>query len=421
MNRVVVTGLGVLAPNAHGPAEFEQALREGRSGITSRPDLAALGFACQVGGVPPDVDSLRDRYFDPVQLAGMDRHVVLGCIAGVDCWQDAGLELDRSGEVDWETAICFGSGIGSVDTIGKTLIPMTDTAKVRRMGSTIAERIMTSSTGARLSGLLGIGGQVMSVSSACATGTEAIVNGYRMVRDGYATRVLAGGCESDSPYVWAAFDAMRVLTRDFNHVPASASRPLSASSSGFVPAAGAAAVMLETIESAQARGAKIYAEVAGGALNCGGQRNGGTMTAGNPEGARRCIRDAVRAAGIEPADIDLISGHLTGTKADPAEVCNWVAALELSRDSFPLLNAPKSLIGHALGAAGAIESVGLILQLAKSFVHPSHNCDDLHPQLAWCESRIPRHTIEREMRVAVKASFGFGDVNACVVFHSFNG
>jgi 3-oxoacyl-(acyl-carrier-protein) synthase len=330
------------------------------------------------------------------------------------------LDRDRGGTVDWDTAICFGSGIGSIDTVGKTLVPMTDAAKVRRMGSTIPERIMTSSASARLSGLLGTGGQVLSVSSACATGTEAIMNGYRMVRDGSATRVLAGGCESDSPYVWAAFDAMRVLTRDSNHAPGSASRPLSASAAGFVPAAGAGAVMLESMDSALARGATIYAEVAGGAANCGGQRNGGTMTAGNPEGARRCIRDAMRSAGIEPAELDLISGHLTATKADPVEVSNWCAALELPPARFPLLNAPKSLIGHALGAAGAIESVALILQLANSFVHASHNCDDLHPQIAWCESRIPRRTMEREIRVAAKASFGFGDVNACVVFRSFN-
>jgi 3-oxoacyl-(acyl-carrier-protein) synthase len=144
------------------------------------------------------------------------------------------------------------------------------------------------------------------------------------------------------------------------------------------------------------------------------------MTAGNPEGARRCIREAMRSAGIEPAELDLISGHLTATKADPLEVSNWCAALELPLDRFPLLNAPKSLIGHTLGAAGAIESVAVILQLANSFVHASYNCDDLHPQIAWCESRIPRRTIERELRVAAKASFGFGDVNACVVFKSFN-
>ena len=132
-----------------------------------------------------------------------------------------------------------------------------------------------------------------------------------MVRDGWATRVLAGGCESDSPYVWAGFDAMRVLSRNFNETPASASRPLSATAGGFVPAAGAGAVLLETLDSAVSRGARIYAEIAGGAVNCGGHRNGGTMTAGNPEGARRCIRQAVCSAGVLPEEIDFISGEIS--------------------------------------------------------------------------------------------------------------
>lgn len=415
MNRVVITGLGVIAANAHGPTAFEEALREGRSGIAFRPDLAALGFSCQVGGVPENIDLLRDRYFDSCQLAGMDRHAVIGCIAGLDCWQDAGLRHDREG-VDWDTAISFGSGIGGIETIGKTLVPMTDAGRVRRLGSSIPERIMFSSVSARLAGMLGIGGQTASVSSACATGLEAIVNGYRMVRHGDAARVLAGGCESDSHYVWASFDAMRVLSRNFNHTPDAASRPLSASADGFVPAAGAGAVMLESLDSAIARGARIYAEITGGAVNCGGQRNRGSMTSGNPEGARRCIQQAIRSAGITPEEIDLISGHLTATKADATEVSNWLAALELPRERFPLLNAPKSLFGHALGAAGAIECVAVILQLCKSFVHPTRNCDDLHPELRWCAPKIPRECVEREINVAAKASFGFGDVNACAIF-----
>ena len=420
MNRVVITGLGVIAPTAHGPAPFEQALREGQSGITYRSDLASLGCACQVGGVPAGVDLLRDRYFDSCLLTGMDRHAVLGCIAGLDCWQDAGLSRFRDGHVDWDTALSFGSGIGSLETVGKTLIPMTDAGRARRMGSTIPERIMFSSASARLAGLLGIGGQVSSVSSACATGAEAIINGYRMVRDGAAARVLAGGCESDSPYIWASFDAMRVLSRSFNHEPEAASRPLSATADGFVPAAGAGAILLETLDSARARGAHIYAEMIGGAVNCGGQRNGGTMTAGNPEGARRCIRQAIRSAGIAPEEVDLISGHLTGTKADANEVGNWYCSLGLSRERFPLLNTPKSLFGHALGAAGAIECIAVILQLWKSFVHPSRNCEDFHPEIAWCQSKVPRTCLEREIQVAAKASFGFGDVNACAVFRRFS-
>ena len=419
MNRVVITGLGVLAPNGHGTEEFAQALGEGRPGIRHFPEMASLGFSCQVAGVPAEIDALRDRYFDQATLLGMDRYSVLGCIAGLDCWRDAGLERGAHLPVDWDTAVVFGSGIGGIETIGKSLVPTTDAARVRRMGSTIPERVMASAISARLGGLLGAGGQVTSNSSACSTGTEAIVNAYWMIREGRAARVLAGGSEGDSLYAWAGFDAMRILSRNFNGAPDRASRPLSATACGFVPAAGAGALLLESLASARARGARIYAEVAGAHVNSGGQRNGGTMTFGNPEGVRRAIRGALCTAKVMPDEIDLISGHLTSTAGDTFEVNNWRCALELPEERFPLLNAPKSLIGHALGAAGAIECVAAVLQLHQGFVHPSINCEDFHPDIAWCEDSVPRHAVERDLRVVVKASFGFGDVNSCVVFRTY--
>lgn len=418
-NRVVVTGLGVLSPVGHGLAVFEQRLREGRSGIRFRPELEALGFRCQVAGVPQDIEELRDRYFEPATLLGMDRYTVLGCIAGLDCWDDAGFSREPRSEVDWETSIVFGSALGGLDTACKTLTPALNAGQVRRLGSVIPERVMWSSASARLGGLLGAGGQVTSNSSACSTGTEAIANGYWMIREGRATRVLAGGCEGDSPYLWAGFDAMRVLCRSYNTTPDRASRPMSATAAGFVPAAGAGALMMESLASAEARGASIYAEVAGAAVNCGGQRNGGTMTFGNPEGVRRSIQGAIAAARIRAEEIDLISGHLTSTAGDVFELNNWRSALQLPAGRFPLINAPKSLFGHALGAAGAIECVAAVLQLKRGFVHPSLNCDDPHAELAWCSGSIVRECLERRLRVVAKASFGFGDVNTCLLFREY--
>jgi len=417
-SRVVITGMGVLAPNAHGIENFEHALREGISGVRARPELAALGFTCHVAGVPEGLDELRDRYFDSVTQMGMDRYTVLGSIAALDCWHDAGLPIDPD-TPDWDTSIIFGSGIGGIETTGRVLVPMTDAARVRRMGSAVPERVMASAVSARIAGLVGAGGQVTSNSSACSTSTESIMSGYWAIREGRAARVLAGGCEGDSPYIWAGFDAMRVLSRSFNDRPEQASRPLSASACGFVPAAGAGALLLESLESAQRRGARIYAEIAGGAVNCGGQRNGGTMTAGNPEGVQRCIQSAMQSAGVQASDIDLISGHLTATQGDRVEARNWRRALCIPGNYFPLLNAPKSLLGHALGAAGAIECVAGILQVQRNFAHASMNCEDLHPELAWCDPFIPRACIEREIRMVAKASFGFGDVNSCVLFKKF--
>ena len=143
------------------------------------------------------------------------------------------------------------------------------------------------------------------------------------------------------------------------------------------------------------------------------------MTAGNPEGVQRCIQSALQSGGVEPAEIDLISGHLTATQGDRIEVRNWRRALCMPGSGFPLLNAPKSLLGHGLGAAGAMECVACILQLQRNFVHASLNCEDLHPELAWCDPYIPRTCVEREIRLVAKASFGFGDVNSCILFKKF--
>src|SRR5262249_6324223 len=159
------------------------------------------------------------------------------------------------------------------------------------------------------------------------TGCEAVVMAAERIRNGLAERMIAGGSESASPYVWATFDAMRVLNKNHNGAPAEASRPLSQSAAGFIPGSGAGLLMLESLDSAVARDARIHAEVLGGAINCGGHRGGGSMTAPNPQGVQDCIRLAVADAAIEPRAIDAINGHLTGTFADPLEVANWSQAL----------------------------------------------------------------------------------------------
>ena len=155
-------------------------------------------------------------------------------------------------------------------------------------------------------------------------------------------------------------------------------------------------------------------------MNSGGQRGKGSMTAPNPAGVRRCILDAIRNAGIERGDIDLINGHLTGTMADPLEIENWKEALEIEPEQLPLINATKSLIGHALGAAGGIECVASVLQLSRGFVHGSVNCEDLHPALGPFEPRIVRRTMDTDARILAKASFGFGDVNGCILFRKWD-
>src|SRR5450759_3400635 len=265
-----------------------------------------------------------------------------------------------------------------MDTIAQNVVPMINEGRVRRLGSRIVEQVMNSGTSARIGGILGVGNQVTSHSSACSTGNEAIIDALWRIRMGLAKRMVAGGSEGATPYIWGGFDAMRVICRKYNDNPTAGSRPLSASACGFVPGSGGAMLLLEDLETALARGARIYAEVLGGYVNCGGQRQGGSMTAPNPEGVKRCVKGAIADANVNPRAIDAINGHLTATFADPYEVHNWAAALGRRPADFPYINSTKSMIGHCLGAAGAIECVAVVLQLYKGFIHPSINCEDLH-------------------------------------------
>lgn len=417
MNRVVITGMGIVSPNAIGVEAYRRALCDGRSGIAFSPQMKELGFACQVGGTPQVPDELIAKYLGAEQLRNSNSAMKYGVVASIDCWRDAGLEVHPADSAtDWDTSAILGTCSGGADTIGELVVPETNAGRIRRLGSSAAERTMASCVSAFVGGILGLGGQVSTNSSACATGTEAIIEGYWMIRDGRAERVLAGSAEPASIYTWATLDALRVATRKSNDQPRAACRPLSASASGLVPSGGAGVMLLESLSSAQARKARIYGEVLGGHLNSGGQRNGGSITASNPEGQQRCVQEALEACKIRPSKIDYINGHLTGTEGDVKEIRCLSAALQRGLPEMPWVNATKSLIGHGIGAAGSMECVATVLQMANGFLHPSINCEDFHPEIAELEPRVPKTAMPADCRIALKTSFGFGDVNACALF-----
>jgi 3-oxoacyl-(acyl-carrier-protein) synthase len=421
---VVVTGAGVIAPNGSGLPDFELALRKGRSGIRRHDKMVEAGFASTVAGVPQGVDELAAAAFDEDLLRAMNSSHRYASLAALEAWRDAKLAVPPAdaAQPDWDTGAVLGTGIGGMDTIGERVVPYTDGGKVRRLGSTAVEQVMASGISARISGLLALGNQVTTNSSACSTGAEAIAIAAERIRRGAAKRMLAGGAESESHYIWAGFDAMRVLCRNFNETPERASRPMSASAGGFVAACGAGVLLLESLESAQERGATIRAELLGSAVNCGGHRGGGSMTAPNPESVQRCIRAALADAGVAPSQVSAINGHLTATGADPKEIGSWAAALGAKPGALPPITSTKSMIGHALGAAGAIESVACVLMLQGGFVHPSINCEDVHPEIQPYAEAIPHQMLEApNLDVIVKAGFGFGDVNICLVFRKWHG
>lgn len=415
--------MGVVAPNAKGLDAYETALRKGQSGIRFIPRLEELKFSCRIGGIPENFDETCKGYFSNKQLAYLNDNIAYASVAAMDAWSDAGLDLpDEEKETDWDSGTIFGCGICSMETIATKVVPNVNAGKVRRLGSRIVEQVMGSGVSARIAGLLGLGNQATSNSSACSTGTEAIIDAAWRIRMGLAKRMVAGGAEGASPYSWGGFDSMRVLSRKFNDQPEKGSRPLSASAAGFVPGSGAGALVLEELGEALRRKRKIYAEVAGAQVNCGGQRGGGSMTAPNPDGVQRCIKSTIEDAGISPREIDAISGHLSATFADPGEVKSWAKALDRAPEDFPIINSTKSLIGHCLGAAGAVETVAAVIELHKGFMHPSINCEDVHPDLEPYTDRIARTCVDYpELKTMAKASFGFGDVNSCLILKKWEG
>jgi 3-oxoacyl-[acyl-carrier-protein] synthase-1 len=417
--RIVITGLGVVSPNGVGLDNFTNALKNGTSGIEYHETLKELGFSCCIGGIPNVSEELKRNYFTELQLKNFNSSGILyGCMAGMDAWKDAGLSITDN--TDFESGTIFGAGTSGVEKFREAIYKLDD-KKVRRLGSTVVAQTMASGVSAYLGGILGLGNQVSTNSSACVTGTEAILMGFDRIKAGLAKRMIVGSTSDHGPYVWGGFDALRVLTYKHNESPETGSRPMSASASGFVPGSGAGAMVIESLESALERNATIYAEILGGEVNSGGQRNEGSMTAPNSEAAQRCIKNAVANSNIEAKDIDAINGHLTATSKDFTEIDNWSKALNLKGNDFPYINSLKSMVGHCLSASGAIESVASVLQIHHRFIFPNINCEDVNEQIAALisEDRIPRVLIEKEINILAKASFGFGDVNGCLIFKKF--
>ncbi|EJF99167.1 beta-ketoacyl-[acyl-carrier-protein] synthase family protein [Flavobacterium sp. F52] len=417
--RVVITGLGVAAPNGVGIPTFTHALQNGISGIRHDAQLEELQFSCQIAGQPQISEELKSQYFTELELRGFNSTGILyGVIAGLEAWNNAGLPFNEN--PDWDSGAIFGSGTSGIDKFRESIYKI-DELQVRRLGSTVVAQTMNSGVSAYLGGKIGLGNQVTTNSSACTTGAEAILMAYDRIQSGQAKRILAGSTSDSGPYIWGGFDALRVCSSKFNDKPEEGSRPMSATATGFVPGSGAGAFVIEDLETALERGATIFAEILGGNINSGGQRDGGTMTAPNSTAVQRCIKTAIENAGINPNEIDAINGHLTATTKDSLEIENWTKALGRNGADFPYINSLKSLTGHCLSASGSIESIATVLQLHEGFLFGNKNCSDLHPEIAALidPSKVLLETIKINPKIIAKASFGFGDVNACILFKKF--
>jgi 3-oxoacyl-[acyl-carrier-protein] synthase-1 len=399
MRRVAVTGIGIVSSIGNNANEVTAALREARSGITAAPEYAELGFRCQVHGRPQiDWEAMVDRRAARFLAAGTG----YAHIAMEQAIADAGL---GAAEVSNDrTGLVVGSGGPST----RTIVEAADIARakgVKRIGPFAVPKAMSSGPSATLSTWFKIRGLNFSITSACATSTHCIGVGAGEIACGRQDIVFAGGCEEVDWTLSALFDAMGAMASKFNDCPAKASRAYDAARDGFVIAGGAGIVVLEDLERAKARGAKVYGEIVGYAANSDGY----DMVAPSGEGAARCMKMALADAGGRR--IDYLNPHGTGTPV--GDLKEMEAVRQVFGQDAPLISSTKSLTGHSLGAAGAQEAIYCLLMMGGGFVAESANIETLDP--AFADLPIVRERLDRPVETAMSNSFGFGGTNGCLV------
>ena len=403
MRRVVVTGLGIVCSIGNNAQEVVASLREARSGITAAEDYKRMGFRSQVeGSIKIDVDAMVDRRARRFMGDG----AAYNFVAMSQALTDSGLE--EKDIVNERTGLIMGSGGPST----KALVAAADTARSepvkgpKRVGPFVVPKAMSSTCSAVLSTWFKIKGLSYSISSACATSAHCIGNAAELIQWGKQDVMFAGGGEELDWTLSVLFDAMGALSSHYNATPERASRAFDKDRDGFVIAGGGGAVVLEELEHAKARGAKIYAELTG----YGATSDGYDMVAPSGEGAVRCMRMAMATV---DGPIDYVNAH--GTSTSVGDVTEIGAMRTVFGKNMPPINSTKSLTGHSLGAAGVHEAIYSLLQMQNGFIAESANIDEVDPELA--DVPIVRKRIDNaKIRTVMSNSFGFGGTNATLIF-----
>jgi 3-oxoacyl-[acyl-carrier-protein] synthase I len=404
MRRVVVTGLGIVSSIGNNAGEVITSLRETKSGIVAAPKYKELGFRSQVeGSVKLDVDALIDRRAKRF----MGDTAAYAYLAMEQALKDSGLE--EKDVINPRTGLVVGSGGPST----RTLVGAADTTRnsaPKRVGPFAVPKCMSSTCSAVLSTWFKIKGVNYSISSACSTSAHCIGNAAELIQWGKQDVMFAGGGEELDWTLSVLFDAMGAMSSKYNDTPAKASRAFDKNRDGFVIAGGGGVVVLEELEHARARGAKIYGELVG----YGATSDGDDMVAPSGEGAMRCMRQALATV---KGPVDYINAH--GTSTPVGDVAELGALREVFGDKVPFINSTKSLAGHSLGATGAQEAIFSLLQMQEGFIAESANIEELAPEadgMPIVRKRIDNAKIER----VLSNSFGFGGTNATLVFERYS-
>ena len=406
MRRVVVTGIGIVSSIGNDASEVGASLRDARSGVIAAPEYKALGFRCQVHAAPQiDWESLVDRRAARFLADG----TAYAHIAMEQAIADSGLS---EGEISHErTGLIVGSGGPSTSTIVQAAA-ITREKGPKRVGPFAVPKAMSSGPSATLATWFKIKGLNFSISSACATSTHCIGAAAEQIMLGKQDVVFAGGCEELDWSLSNLFDAMGAMSSGFNDTPATASRAYDLNRDGFVIAGGAGMLVLEELEHAKARGAKIYAEIIGYAANSDGY----DMVAPSGEGAARCMRLALQ--GLGGRRVDYLNPH--GTSTPVGDVKEMQAVRDVFGADMPLISSTKSLTGHSLGAAGAQEAIYCILMMKDGFVAESAHIETLDPAFEGMPI-VRKRRDGMQLETVMSNSFGFGGTNGSLVLGRYEG
>ena len=414
MRRVVITGLGLVTPLACGVEETWSRLLAGQSGASAitrfKTDDLPTRIACQVRrGDGSDGTFNPDQWVDPKEQRRMDDFIIYGLAAAKQAVTDSGWQ-PQSDEDRYRTGVLIGSGIGGLDGIEQASILVHEKGPRRLSPFFIPGRLINLVSG-YVSIEHGFKGPNHAVVTACATGAHAIGDAARLIMFGDADVMVAGGAESAVCRIGiAGFNACRALSTAYNDTPTKASRPYDKDRDGFVMGEGAGVVVLEELEHARARGAKIYGEVKGYGLS--GDAFHITAPSEDGDGGYRAMQMALKHASIAASDIDYVNAHGTSTMADGIEL-GAVERLLGNAASKTAMSSTKSSIGHLLGAAGSVEAIFCLLAMRDGIVPPTINLDN--PDVTTQIDLVPHKAQKREVNIAMSNSFGFGGTNACLI------
>ena len=412
LKRVVITGLGALTPVGKSAPETWHALVNGENGIAPITAFDASQYKTQFAGEVKGFDPT--TVIDKKEARKMDRFTQFSVCVADEALRDSGLDLEKEDRT--RVGVIWGSGMGGLLTIEEQIIDFAKGDGVPRFNPFMIPKAIPSIAAGQISIRFGLGGLSFSVSTACSSSSHAVASAFDQLRLGHADILLTGGADADVTYSGVGgFSSMHALSTNNEH-PETASRPFSKSRDGFVLGEGAACLILEEYEHAKARGAKIYAEMVGEGMTSDAYH----MTAPDPDGkgAERVMRLAIQDAGLQPEDIDYINTH--GTSTPLGDVTELKAIQRVFSDHVYDMNldSTKSMTGHLIGAAGAVEALACIMALKEGIIPPTinHDPEDLDENIDYRINFTFDKAQKRDIRYALSNTFGFGGHNACLLF-----